>query len=767
MSRDPIIASNVQRPWWHEVAALAWLAAFLVSFFAQELPNNRPLTRHRLALSAVVTDPELATQPLLFDLFDALDPPQDPNGPPRGWRYLGQRLPLWGTATLILAGGWGLGVLLMLGFRLGTWSFWEILPLGSLLGLSGISLITLGLGLCGVLWQPAFVGMLIFFAVAGVITVRQTQPVTREWAIAPREWLWLLAAGPFLIAIAFGSVSPPTDFDVQEYHLGGPKEWYQNGQIAFLPHNVYTNFPFLTEMLLLAGMAVYGDWYWGGVAGQAVLAAFAPLTAIGLWQAARRWWSPRAGLFAAFVFLSTPWVYRISIIAYAEGGQTAYLFAALWVTLIALERMRRGEPARGTLILSGLFAGSTMACKYPGLISVVVPLSAAIAVAELRSRTAATLAASRLGAIPSTAQSLGWFLLGVAVAVGPWLAKNAIETGNPVYPLAYSIFGGYDMDEQLAEKWRNGHATPHLGSVPNALRSAVGWAWDIAAVNDWQSPLMFGFAVWSIGALQARRKIGALWLYAGFLFVFWWAGTHRIDRFWVPMLPVIAWLAGIGAASAPRRTMRWTAVAVMVAGGLFNLLFCLTGLGGYNAGLTDLNYAETLTARITRPEIAWLNDQVATETLPADARVLFVGEAGHFPARFRYLYNTVFDRSLLEEWCATHTEGGELRDAAEIRAVFAQHGVTHILVNWSEVLRYRLTYGYTDFVHPLRFAALQRAGLLGPPLNLPDGLGRRRMASLSDGERQHIVTWAPELIVPCDGEQCFVTAQVFPVTGEK
>ena len=31
---------------------------------------------------------------------------------------------------------------------------------------------------------------------------------------------------------------------------------------------------------------------------------------------------------------------------------------------------------------------------------------------------------------------------GVAVMVGPWLVKNVVDTGNPVYPLAYRVFGG-------------------------------------------------------------------------------------------------------------------------------------------------------------------------------------------------------------------------------------------------------------------------------------------------------------------------------------
>ena len=73
-----------------------------------------------------------------------------------------------------------------------------------------------------------------------------------------------------------GALLPSIDFDVKEYHLQGPKEWYLAGQITFLEHNVYTSFPFLTEMLSLSGMLIFDDWFWGALVGKTVLMTFAP-----------------------------------------------------------------------------------------------------------------------------------------------------------------------------------------------------------------------------------------------------------------------------------------------------------------------------------------------------------------------------------------------------------------------------------------------------------------------------------------------------------
>src|SRR5262249_25234403 len=55
----------------------------------------------------------------------------------------------------------------------------------------------------------------------------------------PLAWLLGLLIAPFVAVTLLGSMLPATDFDVLEYHLEGPKEYYQAGRIEFLPHNVY------------------------------------------------------------------------------------------------------------------------------------------------------------------------------------------------------------------------------------------------------------------------------------------------------------------------------------------------------------------------------------------------------------------------------------------------------------------------------------------------------------------------------------------------
>jgi len=571
--------------------------------------------------------------------------------------------------------------------------------------------------------------------------------------------VWLPVLGLFVFCLLLGAMSPQTDFDVLEYHLGGPKEWFLQGQITRLPHNVYTSFPFLTEMLLLCGMVVQGDWQEGALAGQAVIAGFAPLTAWGLYATGRRWFSVRAGMFAALVWITIPWTYRISIIAYAEGGLSCYLFAA---HAIALRRLWTASPSSepqhsswtGTerlriCVIGGLLAGSAMACKYTGLVSVIIPVGVMLAAPAWRREHAESPR--------DVLRGLAAFVLGCAVAIGPWLIKNTLETGNPVFPLAYRIFGGEGRDEQMDEQWRRGHSRQYSSLMERAADLPVKVR-DVVADNDWHSPLSFGLAPVALLACW-RRRVWGMWALIAWQFLQWFLFTHQLDRFYVPMFPLVALLAGIGAAWLVQSPLRHAAALLIAIGIVYDAgLMANQRVAGFNAGRLDLTAAHQA---VISPPIRYLNEEFAAGRLPAGTKVLCVGEAALFHARFPNVYNTVFDRSRFVDWFADST-GQDLQSRDAIRARMRDEGITLVLVNWAEILRYREpgSYGYPDLAKPSTFIRLQDLGLLGPAWPLPESISLRRI----DGPAlNRLRAWGPELLVPLEHETAYRSFQLFPV----
>ena len=781
------VSSDV-RPRWVVWASIAWLIGFLLLFYSFTLPNSQPqLSRVDVWLLLI-------------------DPPQSADAAKHsGWRYLPQRFDVMAVAAFIVCGAWVVGRLLMRALRVDArLTHLERCVFSTGLGLAAVSLLTLGCGLAGFLDRRLLGGLLVA-AFAGEFACRfRSRGGTNDAASHPTgigqslgwdggglKWLCVVSAIPFLLAIGLGAMLPSFDFDVKEYHLQGPKEYFQNGRVGFLPHNVYTSFPFLTEMLSLLGMVLRDDWSRGALAGKAVLASFAPLTALVLYAAGRRWFSGTAGCLAALIYLTTPWTYRISIIAYAEGGLSFYLFAALFAVMLGIQA-RVGRPSKAVastgkdddglgrpsyvgddglgrpsyvFLLAGLFAGSAMACKYPGGVQVVLPLGIAV------------------GVFPWFVSSMkaewwkpglrygGAFALGTAIAVGPWLLKNTVETGNPVYPLLWSVFDGRDWDAELNAKWRAAHSPDDYAFSDVGVKLV-----DVVAQSDWQSPLLFAFAPLAllVGRIanpsDGKGRIGNpsygrtaiwLWCYVAFLFAAWWLLTHRIDRFWVPMLPVVALLAGAGAAWCTERAWAIAAAVCILVALVYNLKFITTPLCGYNEYLIDYNAAARQVEEF-EPGISFLNRH-----LPQNAKVLCVGEAALFNARRPVIYNTVFDRSIFEEWCGRPVAGKPpadrpLRPAAEIRERLKAAGVTHVYVNWQEVLRYRRTYGYTKFVTPQRFAELVRTGVLGPPLTDDEHRAYIRWDALSPEDRREVERWGPAL----RKTRAFKRFEVFPVRSD-
>ena len=564
---------------------------------------------------------------------------------------------------------------------------------------------------------------------------------------ADRVHRWLLLLAPFALHIFLGGFTPPFDFDVREYHLQGPREWFEAGRIFNLDHNVYTTFPFLSEMLSLAAMVLHGDKWSGAISGKLSLTVFQFLSATCAWAIARRWCGKTAAAIAALVVMSTPWTTRISIIAYAEGAISFYIISSAMTALLAANATN--PAARKSFCgLAGFLAGSAMASKYPGVISAVIPVGLFLLIVMLRSEH------NSEKRYATTAKLAAIYTLAVLAAIGPWLVKNAVVNHNPVYPLAYNVFGGRDWHPEMDAKWKRAHSsTEHDPSrIPIHL-------WDVAAKNDWQSGLLFALAVPAVLLTPRNRKVGFIWLHATWILATWWALTHRIDRFWVPVIPLLAVAGGAAWNLSNRQAWRSLVTAAVFTCCIFNYGVCRLSVVGFHAGLADM---ESLKVQPVRADIARLN-----KSLPDDARVLMVGEAEVFDADFDLVYNTVFDDNIFEAWTSAEEQGGVahgdkvMKSPEEIRQILADNRITHIFVNWSEVLRYRLTYGFTEYVTPSRFETLRQAGIIGDPQILSQG----QWKSLSDQQRDEVLSWsAGETLVV--GEEAWNNLLIYPVVAE-
>jgi Dolichyl-phosphate-mannose-protein mannosyltransferase len=669
--------------------------AWFVWFESQPLPNGNNIPRWSFparALPGVVIDGLTFAQSYLGLALTELSHVGN----------LPQRLPIVAAAGLIAAAALGLGGMVLRALRLtGSLSVAERWGSAFGIGASGLGVVTLVLGRLGWLgpWS-ARAGLGAIAAAELVLLVREwrerrdkpgasLKPPSSKGSLPSRVLPYvgfLAVVGPFLVMMVLGSMLPTIDYDALEYHLQGPKEYFQAGRITFLPHNVYTSMPFGVEMLHLLGMEVLDDWWWGALAGQLLVALHAPLAALMIALVVRRAGSSRAARFAALVYLTTPWIYRLAVLPYVEGPLGYYHAALVWAGYRAWTETDHVARRRFWAV-AGLLAGAAMACKYPALISAVIPFGA----------LALTDAVRRRCPRPLLAFTIGW-----AVVMAPWLGKNVVDTGNPVYPLAYKIFRGRYWDPAMDAKFW--HPNAH-GPKPITAKEFRGSVLDVAGRSDWQSPLYVALAPLAFLRRGSRRFAGAVAGYVVYLFLTWWLFTHRLDRFWLPLLPGLAMLAGLGADWS--RQLGWSILLWLMIGvaTLANLSYSTTALTALNQWTDDLLELRTAVPRMLNPALARVD-----ASLPPGAKLLLVGQAAVFHVNHPIIYNTVFDDETFE----TLDRG---RAPAEVRDALNRLGVTHVYVDWFDIARFRSpgNYGFTDFVQSAEFDRLVRAGVLERP----------------------------------------------------
>ncbi|MCE9525635.1 MAG: hypothetical protein K8R36_06235 [Planctomycetales bacterium] len=553
---------------------------------------------------------------------------------------------------------------------------------------------------------------------------RDSVPVTYLHRIA--ECLLASAFVALSLCIVLGAMLPAWDFDVREYHLQVPKEWSEQGHITFLPHNVYGNMPLGAEMQaygvtqLIQPWASSRYWWWGALGGKLLMACYGPVTALLLYSAGRRFWSELAGLTAAIVYLSSPWVIHVCVNGLNEAALGFYLIAALYAAVIG----GKGRPCAG---LAGFFAGAAASIKYTGVLFVVFPLALLMI----------WYGARWVGRWddPRSPQKLRWrpiaaiFLLIAALSCGSWYLKNWILAGNPTYPLLSGVFGGKTLTPEKTARWNQAHRPPDY-SLRNLADSAVKIGWK----DTFQSPLIIPLASLGIGALavsvRERRSVSlstrhptlgtphslhvlsVITLLLLFFLAAWWLFTHRLNRFLVPAIPLAALLAGAGVEYSRKKPLQYIVGGLMVIGLTYNVLLSASSFVGDNRWFVSLERLRTDEPKNqqdvsrVKPAHRWLNQNVKSEEA-----VLCVADAAVFDLEMPVFYNTCFDDCLLVNW----TEG---KSAAERKEEFRSRKVAYVYFDPREYERYisKGNYGYDPRFSPKLLDELIQQGVLKPPV---------------------------------------------------
>ncbi|MBI2901112.1 MAG: hypothetical protein HYY17_13080 [Planctomycetes bacterium] len=506
------------------------------------------------------------------------------------------------------------------------------------LGLWGLCL--LALGIAGLYTRAGLGALTVLLALPALGGGRQLIEDLGAWRGVFRDRLAALIFAATALVLLFNAVRaavPTSDNDSLRYHLAAPKTWLREGRIVYLPV-ITINGPASAQCFNGLFLAFPGE------RGATLFVFLTLVLSVALAAASLlSRYGPRAAAVAAAAIAGL--LNFKDLIGSASDIPAFTLFTLASLVFLA---DRAWLPA-------ALFAGFAAGAKMAGLAVILI----------------ATLLTIPLG----WRKTLGLALVAGALAF-PWYLKSWAWTGNPVWPFAYSVFGGRDWSAAAGDElvWGLG-----LGRSPVDPAWFAGLAYR-ALLWRTGAPFLLVPLLLVLFRLDRRQKIllGAFCLAVPL----WWLSSPQ-PRFLLPFHAAVAMTVAVAAARLMDRVRPLAVAAVVVLA---------VGLAYQGTGRA-WNVWRGKSRRVCPRVVEHLNRE-----LPGGA-VVFVNAFG-----VEFLLERRFVTGIPLISCAVLWP--DMRSAEELRARLRELGITHVLTTPGPTPYFRTPPGRT--LDPM----LDRCGVL-------------------------------------------------------
>lgn len=492
---------------------------------------------------------------------------------------------------------------------------------------------------------------------------------------------------------------PPVDRDALTHHLFVPKLWLQHGGIYEIPEIPFSYYPMNLDLLYAIPLFFGND-----IIPKYIHYCFALATALLLYRHLTQRLGKHYGLLGAIFFLSLPIIVKLSITVYVDLGVVFFTTAALLLLLRWAEQHFQVH----LLIFAGICCGLAAGTKYNGLIGVVV-LTLLVPILYQQSVSKEK---------QSNGKALLWgsiFVIATLTTSSPWLMRNYLWTGNPIYPLHNSLF------QKPPATTTDRYADSPLGSADTTQQDTFSGenafvARKILYNETWWQALLLPVRFFLEGqddnpqffdgklspfllllplvALafkptteQRRREQRYLFLFALlYFFLTFFQQVLRI-RYIVAIVPALVILSMYGLHAFTTFLSTWQTEKNVRQSVLLLLVFCITGpMLWYNLQYVSDQFASVqpikyLTGKVSREEyIATFRPeyqviQFANTAVPPKTKVLclFLGNRGYF-MDFEPVFEQPYSTGLFARFLATPNQNLTIVTALE------QQNIKYILM---------------------------------------------------------------------------------------
>ncbi len=488
-------------------------------------------------------------------------------------------------------------------------------------------------------------------------------------------WLGVLALAGFCFNLlraltpAYGAVDPLA------YHLALPALYLKKHLLSFEPTITGTLYPDNIGMLYTLAIGLRG-----AILAQLLHLALTVATVLAIVGFCRRFFDLRVGLWAAVIFSSLPVLVFYAPLGYVDLGVCFFQFLGFWALFNWLD-----ERDNRMLLLAAIFTGLSMGAKHTAIPMWLLGM-VLVAGAEGWRKTP----------VSKVLGQCAWFGGVALMLVLPWYLRAYIVAGNPVWPIANSVFSGIPYYSVYNSGGDGGGAGGAGGWLPSLERLQEQLYW--SAISLWKWSFEPGEAQKAVGGylfvllpgllLYARRRrvllLAAFCLVNYLVLVLFIGGVPRYSLYLFAYLSVLAGYVAEGMVKGPLRPWRW------VFQGVFALtLFCNLAWGYYTA-IEAIDYHlsnKSPEQFLAEHEGNYRVFQAVDRMLPEESTVLLQGLVQGYYCKRPYLWDHPYQRVI--NYQDYHTPEALFKRMQEL-------GITH-LVRLINVPGIRISLGYPQY----------------------------------------------------------------------
>lgn len=490
---------------------------------------------------------------------------------------------------------------------------------------------------------------------------------------------------------------PPISRDALVHHLFLPKLYMEHGSIFEIKDFFWSYFPMNLDLLYMIPLLLKND-----IVAKYIHFSFALGTTWMIYNYLNRRLNQIYGLLGCLLFLSIPIIIKLSITVYVDLGLIFFSTASLLLILRWIETQYRIQ----FLNMAGLCCGLAAGTKYNGLLTVFL-LTALVPFLH-----AQTTKSGWQNKIRSLFYSLIFLFLAI-ITLSPWLVRNYVWTGNPIYPLHQSLF---QQNKDSIQQDTSPTVTKNVIEINKYMKSSSPLMQRKIIYGESKLEILllpirlffegkddnhqyfdgklnpallilpfFAFLFCRKNTLEKREKIALLAFAILYLLFALFQQVARI-RYIVPILPSLVILSIFGLNNIVHKIKQLNPSIQQIY--LCILILITTSIFAYNGNyllqqfyiIKPLTYITGQLSRdqyIThyRPEYPMI--KLANDSLPADAKILaiFLGNRGYYFDR-----KVQFDLKDQNSLLCTITK--QSQNSTEMSSKLKEASITHLLIRY-------------------------------------------------------------------------------------